>query len=152
MVTLRFETASAADLDAIRAVLSTGDLPVDDVDRHVAEFILAKLDGRTIGTVALEYAGTAALLRSLCVVPEHRGQAVGVRLLAAIEAEAASHHVRDLYLLTTGSAVFFGHHGASRARRNSVRCAHRRRSACTNCCPRQAPFHATRLRRDGSPA
>ena len=66
-MTQTFETATAADLDAIRALLSAGGLPVDDVDEHIAEFVLAKQEGTTIGTVAAEYAGEAALLRSLCV-------------------------------------------------------------------------------------
>jgi amino-acid N-acetyltransferase len=112
-VTPAFEAASAADLAAIRAVLSAADLPVDDVEQHVAQFILAKWEGRTIGTVALEYAGETALLRSLCVVPRHRGQAVGRGLLVAIEARAVASGVHELYLLTTNSAGFFERLGFS---------------------------------------
>jgi len=48
-----FETANAADLDVIRALVSAGGLPVDDVDEHISEFLLAKQQGATIGTVAL---------------------------------------------------------------------------------------------------
>jgi amino-acid N-acetyltransferase len=116
-VTPTFEAASAADLGAIRALLLAGDLPVEDVERHIAQFVLAKWDGATIGTVAVEYAGEAGLLRSLCVAPEYRGQAVGTRLLSAIEEVAASRRVRELYLLTTSSAAFFEHHGFSIASR-----------------------------------
>ena len=62
-------------------------------------------------------ADTAALLRSLCVVQEYRGQAVGTLLLSAIEGVAYSRGVRDLYLLTTSSAGFFEQHGFSRTLR-----------------------------------
>jgi amino-acid N-acetyltransferase len=116
-VTPTFETARAADLDLIRALLSASDLPADDVDQHLDDFILAKWEGKTIGTVAAEYAGEAALLRSLCVVPEYRGESVGARLLAAIEAKMVSRAVRELYLLTTAAAVFFERHGFSRISR-----------------------------------
>jgi amino-acid N-acetyltransferase len=112
-VTATLEPATAADLDAIRALLSASDLPVDDLGEHVAEFILAKREGMTIGSVALEYAGEAALLRSLCVAQRHRGQALGARLLAAVESNAASRDVRELYLLTTSSTAFFERHGFS---------------------------------------
>jgi amino-acid N-acetyltransferase len=110
-LTLTFEAATATDLEAIRAVLSASDLPIEDVDQHIAHFLLAKWARTTIGTVALEYTGDAALLRSLCVLPERRGQSIGARLLSAIEEVAASRGVRELYLLTTSSAAFFEHHG-----------------------------------------
>lgn len=119
-MTRTFEPATVADLDMIRALLSAGDLPVDDVDEHVDEFVLAKQEGATIGTVAAEYAGEAALLRSLSVAPSHRGQAIGARLLVAIEARAASRGVRELYLLTTGAAAYFEHHGFARTSRESA--------------------------------
>lgn len=108
-----FEAASTTDLPRIRAVLAASELPVDDLDQHVAHFILAKQGSQTIGTVAVEYAGHAALLRSLCVVPEHRGRSIGAHLLEAIEATAIDRGVRELFLLTTSSAAFFERHGFS---------------------------------------
>ncbi|HWO09569.1 MAG TPA: arsenic resistance N-acetyltransferase ArsN2 [Polyangiaceae bacterium] len=120
MASTTFETASAADLNVIRALLSASELPIDDVGAHIAHFVLARREGATIGTVAVEYAGDVALLRSLCVTQSHRGEAVGVRLLAAIEAQAASRGVRELYLLTTSAAAFFEHHGFSRASREEA--------------------------------
>lgn len=114
-----FEAAGTAYLDVIQALLLASGLPIDDVDQHVAQFILAKWQGRTIGTAAIEYAGEAALLRSVCVAPMHRGQGVGKQLLADIEASAVARGVHELYLLTTTSAGFFerlGFSTTSRAR------------------------------------
>lgn len=110
-MTPTFEPASAADLDLIRALLAASELPVDDVHEHVAEFIVGRQAGELIGSVAAEYAGTAALLRSLCVAPRHRGQAVAARLLSALEARAAARGVRELYLLTTSAARYFEQRG-----------------------------------------
>jgi amino-acid N-acetyltransferase len=117
VVTPVFQNATAADLDVIRAMLSANDLPAEDIHEHVGELILAKCGGETIGTVAIETAGHAALLRSLCVAPRHRGQNVGARLLTAVEAKAASRGVREVYLLTTSAAAFFERHGFSRISR-----------------------------------
>jgi amino-acid N-acetyltransferase len=119
-VALTFVPATPADLDLIRTLLSASGLPIDDVDQHVAEFILARCQGETVGTAALEQTGQTALLRSVCVAPGHRGSGVGTRLLAAIEAKAASRGVRELYLLTTGAAAFFEHHGFSTSARADV--------------------------------
>jgi amino-acid N-acetyltransferase len=133
-----FETASTADLEVIRAMLSAGGLPVDDIDEHAAEFILGKQDGLTIGTVAAEYAGEAALLRSLCVARSHRGQNVGARLLAAIEAKAASRGVRELYLLTTGAAAYFEFFGFSRTSRENAPSGIRGTAQFRTLCPSTA--------------
>jgi amino-acid N-acetyltransferase len=137
-VTPTFESPDAADLASIRAMLSASNLPSDDVDQHVAEFILAKWGGATIGTVALEYAGQAALLRSLCVAPSHRGQTLGARLLAAIEAKAASRGVRELYLLTTSAAAFFERHGFARTSRADAPPAIRSKAQFLTLCPSTA--------------
>jgi amino-acid N-acetyltransferase len=133
-----FETASAADLDVIRALLSASALPVDDVDEHVAEFILAKWEGALIGTVGIECVGGAALLRSLCVDPRHRGHAVGARLLAAIDAKAISRDVRELYLLTTSSSAFFAHHGFSATSRADAPSGIRGTAQFRTLCPASA--------------
>lgn len=137
-MTRTFEAASAADLDAIRRLLSAGGLPVDDIDEHLAEFILTKQDGATIGTVAAEYAGEAALLRSLCVAPRHRGQAIGAGLLAAIEARAAARGVRELYLLTTSAAAYFERLGFSRTSREQAPAAIRDTAQFRTLCPSSA--------------
>jgi len=140
-----FETANAADLDVIRALLSAGGLPVDDVDEHISEFLLAKQEGATIGTVAAEYAGEAALLRSLSVAPSHRGQAVGARLLAALEASAASRGVRELYLLTTSAVAYFESHGFSRISREDAPSGMRGTAQFRTLCPTTAICMRTSL-------
>lgn len=142
-----FENARASDLNAIRALLSANALPVDDVDEHVADFVVAKCEGATIGTVGLEYAGDAALLRSLCVAPSHRGQAIGAQLLAFIEAKAASRDVRALYLLTTSSAAFFEHHGFSATPRADAPSGIRGTAQFRTLCPASAVCMRKALRR-----
>jgi len=112
-VTPTIEPAREADLDAIRAVLSAGGLPVEDVNAHIESFVLARWQSATIGTIALQQVGEAALLRSLCVVAQYRGHAVGTRLLSAIEERAVARGIRELYLLTTSAADFFAQHGFS---------------------------------------
>lgn len=88
MKSVLIESASAAELESVRSLLSASDLPMDDLEQHLPRFLVAKWQCITIGTVGLELAGEAALLRSLCVAPAHRGQGVGARLLAAMERDA----------------------------------------------------------------
>ena len=133
-----FEIALAADLDAIRALLSANGLPVDELDEHLDDVILAKQEGATVGTVAVEYAGEAALLRSLCVAPSHRRQAIAGRLLANAEAKAAARGVRELYLLTTTAAAFFVRHGFSSTPREEAPAGIRGTAQFQTLCPATA--------------
>lgn len=105
------ESATAADLTAVVRLLAENKLPVEDVQDHLPAFVLAKWKGGVIGAVGLEHYGEAALLRSLCVAEPHRRHRVGLVLLSAIEARAIAQGVRELYLLTTGAAPYFGRHG-----------------------------------------
>jgi amino-acid N-acetyltransferase len=51
------------------------------------------------------------LLRSLAVAPSERGRGQGTALVAAAESLAVESGWRQLYLLTTGAAAFFGRLG-----------------------------------------
>ncbi len=138
LVTPTFEVPTAGDLDDIRALRSASGLPVDDVDEHVARFILAKWKGSLIGTVAVEYAGEAALLRSFSVAASYRAKTVGARLLSAIEGKAASNGVRELYLLTTSAAAFFEQRGFSRTSRADAPLGIRNTAQFRKLCPSTA--------------
>jgi amino-acid N-acetyltransferase len=132
------EPASAADVDALCSLLTSAGLPADDVGAHVEQFILARSAGAIIGSVALELAGPAALLRSLCVSPSQRGRALGARLLSAIETRAAARGVRELYLLTTSAAAFFERHGFAGTARQDVPDAIRDTAQFRTLCPASA--------------
>lgn len=93
-MTQTFEAATAADLDVIRKLLSAGDLPVDDIGDHVTEFILSKA-----GRGNHRHRGRRICWRSssvaLAVCDPEPPQAIGSRLLSAIEARAAARGVRS---------------------------------------------------------
>ena len=77
----------------------------------LVHFIVARRGDVIVGTVGLEPAGRAALLRSLLVIESQRRRAVATRLVAAIEKYARSHGMDTLYLLTMEAAAFFTRQG-----------------------------------------
>ena len=103
--------AGADDLPAIETLLTGCQLPTADVAQHLGGFILARVEGELVGTVALEQYGEVALLRSVCVAPSHRSHRVGRTLLGAVESGAASRGIHQLFLLTTTAADYFARHG-----------------------------------------
>ena len=118
---LRLTRAQPADLEAVRAVLNAAALPTDDVDvALLTGFVVLREDDAVCGTAAVESLDGCALLRSVAVAVELRGQGRGERLTAAVEAEAASRGLMPLYLLATTAASFFARRGFREVSRDAV--------------------------------
>jgi N-acetylglutamate synthase-like GNAT family acetyltransferase len=67
--------SQAADLPALRALLTYCGLPTAGVDAHLGTMLVAR-DGQHL-------VGTVALLRSVAVAPHLRGQRLGEQLVLA---------------------------------------------------------------------
>ena len=97
--------------------LRAADLPTDDIeDDDRAFFEVVSGDGQTIGYAGLERCAGDYLLRSVVVLPEHRGHGFGRAIV-----EAALRGVRgDIFLATTSAAPFFSTMGFSEVPRTEV--------------------------------
>jgi amino-acid N-acetyltransferase len=95
------EAAREGDAAAIEALLAEVDLPAAEIREQIDNFLVARAGGRVMGCVGLELYGGAALLRSLAVLPENRGQGVGARLAAEILEKARRLGASEAVLLTT---------------------------------------------------
>ncbi|GEO82555.1 hypothetical protein ROR02_26860 [Pararhodospirillum oryzae] len=103
----RMTPLSGAD-PALRAALESESLPVDDLgDEGRVFFVFHDDQGALMGFGGLEQHGALALMRSVVVVPERRGQGLGTALLSALLDHARALGCRDAYLLTT-TAVALG--------------------------------------------
>ena len=108
MRTLELRPARRTEFDAIAGLLTSAELPVEDLDVAMLEaFVVATEGGELLGVAGLEVYGSNALLRSPAVDTEHRSRGLGARLVDAIETEARSRGVTAVYLLTTTAARFF---------------------------------------------
>ena len=108
---VRLAVASAAELDAVRALVARLNLPAEDVGLPNQVFVTARTGDELVGCVGLERYGADALLRSLAVVPRMQGTGLGKRLYQEALAEAGRSGVRSLFLLTTTAAPFFAKAG-----------------------------------------
>ncbi|PSQ60178.1 GNAT family N-acetyltransferase [Halobacteriales archaeon SW_7_71_33] len=105
-VALRPAAEDDAGLEYVAALLDAEGLPVSDLHESPATFYVARVDGDRAGAGGIETYGTDALLRSVVVEPDSRGQGVGDALCAALEDRARKRGVEDVYLLTTIPAFF----------------------------------------------
>jgi N-acetylglutamate synthase-like GNAT family acetyltransferase len=86
-----------------------------------------------------------ALLRSLAVPPEARGEGIGLRLLEALERDAVQAGIGGVYLLTTTAAGFFEVHGYERMAQRALPLSIQNTEAAAHLCPDRAVCMQKRL-------
>jgi amino-acid N-acetyltransferase len=132
------ETASGTDADDVLRLLDQNHLPPDGLADHLATTLVARQDGRIVGSAALEIYPDGALLRSVAVAPELQGHGLGHQLT-----DAAIHLARDLqapaiYLLTTTAERYFPKFGFECIRRTDVPPTVQTSIEFTSACPSSA--------------
>ena len=131
---ISIEDATPGDREAVLSLLETEGLPAAGLQDHFANAVVARQDGRVVGSAALEIYEHGALLRSVAVAAGVRGTGVGVRLTEEALARARARRLPAVYLLTTTAERFFPRFGFTRITRDdvpdSVKSSVEFRSAC----------------------
>lgn len=137
--------AEAADWPAARRLLSSADLPVEDLgEDRLAGFFVAEIDGVIVGLIGLERFGTVGLLRSLVVREDTRRGRLGRKLVAAVETAAQAAGIDELWLLTIDAERYFDKLGYEIADRDAAPDAIRDTQEFSALCPGNA--HVMRKR------
>lgn len=137
-VPLDITPAAPADLPGILALLAASQLPRARIEDHVASTLVARQASGVVGTAALELYGDAALLRSVAVAAELRGQGLGAALTVAALELARRRGVHTVYLLTETADRFFPRFGFHAISRTEVDVAVRASTEFTTACPKSA--------------
>ena len=101
------QSATAADGEAIRALLAESALPLEDLKTAPVRFWVARDADQIIGAVGLERYGASSLLRSLVVPATHQRRGLGQELVAFLERESRAAGVELLVLLTQTAESYF---------------------------------------------
>jgi amino-acid N-acetyltransferase len=132
------EKANVDDAADILRLLERNRLPLDGLTDHLATAIVARQDGRIVGSAALEIYSGAALLRSVAVDPALQRHGLGHELTEAALRLARELGVADVYLLTTTAAEFFPKFGFAEIARDEVPSAVKASREFTAACPSSA--------------
>ena len=130
--------ATARDMPAIILLLEKDKLPVAGLEEHAETTLVAQRSGRVVGCAAVEVYGASALLRSVVVNEERRGEGLGHQLTQAALDLARSRGVASVYLLTTTAEKFFPRFGFREVAREDVDPAVRASVEFTTACPASA--------------
>jgi len=103
---LDIREATERDLPVAIDMLIRAGLPTQDLSsQHLA--LVAEGEAGIRGVIGLEPCGDAALLRSLVVAPDARGEGVGCLLVTSLELLARERGIHELWLLTIDADAFF---------------------------------------------
>ena len=123
----------------LRAALEAAALPVDDLcDPGRRFFAYETLDGTPVGYGGYEPLGAEALLRSVVVLPAHRGSGIGRAILAILQRRAFDDGARRAWVLTIDAAAYFERRGFKPAERQNAPDAVLSTRQATSLCPATA--------------
>jgi len=132
------EPARIADTESLQLLLQQNGLPLAGLDSHLATTLVAREDGRVVGSAALEVYTDGVLLRSVAVAPERQGQGLGRKLTDAAIRLARGLRAPTMYLLTTTAEQFFPKFGFERVARTDVPATVQESVEFTSACPSTA--------------
>ena len=139
------EPARPEDLDGVLGLLTENRLPLDGLREHLATTLVARQDGRIVGSAALEMYPNGALLRSVAVAPALQRHRLGRDLTDAAIRLAEARRVPAIYLLTTTADQYFPKFGFERIARSDVPADVQMSVEFTSACPSSATVMRKRL-------
>jgi amino-acid N-acetyltransferase len=144
-VDTRIERARTEDVDGVLALLTEQQLPLDGLREQVGSLLVVRKEGRIVGSAALEMYADGALLRSVAVADDLRGQGLGRELTDAAIELARGQHVPAVYLLTTTADQYFPKFGFERIPRADVPATVQASVEFQSACPASAIVMRNRL-------
>jgi amino-acid N-acetyltransferase len=137
-VPTQIEHARPDDTDGVLRLLEQNRLPLDGLHHHLATTLVARRNGSIVGSAALEVYPEGALLRSVAVATELRGQGLGHTLTDAALQLAQDLSLPAIYLLTTTAEGYFPKFGFERIARADVPATVQTSVEFTSACPSSA--------------
>jgi amino-acid N-acetyltransferase len=122
--TIDMKAKIVIDRDSLAEVLSLlkkNNLPFEDIDLDNSMIVSYHSDnGSLIGSGGLEFYSDVALLRSIAVEHDHRGNAIGTKIVGDLIARAKITSIKEIYLLTETARNFFLNRGFEDVARQNV--------------------------------
>ena len=138
MTTIPVAPARWPDYEVVAALLEREHLPLDGLRQHFQNAFVARAGHCIIGCSALEVYEGGALLRSVAVAAEYRGNGVGSDLTQAAIELARRRLAPAIYLLTTTAERFFPRLGFEIIDRADVPASVLASAEFTHACPSTA--------------
>jgi amino-acid N-acetyltransferase len=137
-----------ADLAQLQSLLRANQLPDDDCDEQIENFLAVYQSNELIAAGGLESAGDSVLLRSIVVRADQRGQGLARQMTDHLLHQAEIDGREAVYLLTESAAGYFSRLGFRSVDRASVPPAISQTRQFASLCPDSASCLCLSLPRD----
>lgn len=107
MQELSFQKADQSDLDFIKSVLKSNELPYEDLETSNVELFLTYENSDFVGVIGLEKFDDAGLLRSMAIAENFRNKGYGKKVCQKLTDYSENIGIKELYLLTCTAEDFF---------------------------------------------
>jgi len=132
------DRARPEDAEDVLRLLKDHHLPIEGLHDHLTTTLVARRNGRIVGSAALEVYPQGALLRSVAVSRDLQGHGLGRDLTDAAIRLAKDIRVPAIYLLTTTAERYFPRFGFERIARTDVPSIMQTSIEFTSACPTSA--------------
>ena len=112
--------ATNDDIPAITMLLKETNLPPDDLERWIDNFLVLTIEGKIEGCIGLEQWDSIGLLRSFVVSENFRSRGLGIRLYTNLIALAKDMNLSSIILLAMAASDFFEKNGFKFINRNET--------------------------------
>lgn len=130
---------SEKELESLKQFLRGNNLPAEDLSLSNSLFLaFYNTHEVLVGSGGLEFYDNLALLRSLAVSQELRGQQLGKEIVEKLLTEARNRNAHEVYLLTQTASFFFQKLGFKPIERSQVPAAIQKSSEFASVCPTSA--------------
>jgi amino-acid N-acetyltransferase len=138
MEKMTIKEISPEDIVKVIDLLAEAELDYSDLKQPGIRLFQIVESGLIAAVGALEVRDGQALLRSVTVKKEFRGQGIGKMLVAQIEEVAIQSGIKSLYLLTTTASAFFQSLGYRQINRNDFAEPLKQTAQFAGLCPESA--------------
>lgn len=137
-MSIQIDNARPEEKELVVSLLKEANLLTEDLPDGLRNFLLAKQDGVLVGVAGLELFGFVGLLRSVAVIPTHKGKGIAGQLVAQLLAGADERGLREVYLITTTADRYFDRYGFAPVNREQVPEAIQQTRQFSGLCPSSA--------------
>jgi len=135
---LKSRKANKSDLKMVNQILKDANLPFEDCSQHIENFFVIENNEKIVAIAGLEIYAKIALLRSVVVTSNYRGQGIGKKIVEVMKNNALNLGIHTLYLLTESASGYFIKLDFKRKSRNDVPLAIQKSTQFSKLCPSSA--------------
>ena len=143
---MNYRTARDSDLLAIITLLQISNLPYEDCHRQLENLLILEEGHHIIALGGAQCYGDVALLRSIAIQPERRGQGLGKAMFLTLKTRVQEQGVDTLYLLTETACEYFKGLGFNQIARDLVPKAIKQTAQFSSLCPNSATVMTLNLK------